>query len=109
MLNDDRIRWIAPEVIASGGEVEPSFASDVWSIGMLMEGMLTGKVPFQSKDTTAAISIAVAAAFRKFESHSCDVDVPGYNELSEQCRLAVPDERSSHRINSCIIEGYALF
>ena len=58
MLNDDRLRWIAPEVIASGGAREPSFASDVWSIGMLMEEMLTGKVPFQSKDTTAVCSLS---------------------------------------------------
>jgi serine/threonine protein kinase len=92
MLNDDRIRWIAPEVIASDGAMGPSFASDVWSIGMLMEEMLTGKVPFQSKDTTAAIAVAVA--LRQFESHSFRVDVPTrYHDLIEQCRLSVPEER----------------
>jgi serine/threonine protein kinase len=67
MLNDDRLRWIAPEVIASGGRVEPSFSSDVWSFGMLMEEMLTGKVPFQSNDIPVAIGIAVA--LHRFESH----------------------------------------
>jgi serine/threonine protein kinase len=92
MLNDDPIRWIAPEVIASGGEMEPSFASDVWSIGMLMEEMLTGKVSFQSKDIPSAISIAVA--LRRFESHLYQVDVPTrYHDLIEDCRLSVPDER----------------
>jgi hypothetical protein len=91
MLNDDRIRWIAPEVIASGGEMEPSFASDVWSFGMLMEEMLTGKVPFQSKGNHTAISIAVA--LRQFESHRFRVDVPGYHDLIYQCRLSVTEER----------------
>jgi hypothetical protein len=57
MLNDDRLRRIAPEVIASGGEMEPSLSSDVWSIGMLMEEMITGKVPLQS------LSICVCELF----------------------------------------------
>jgi serine/threonine protein kinase len=89
-LNDDRIRWIAPEVIASGGAMEPSFASDVQSIGMLMEEMLTGKVPFQSKGIPMAIGIAIFA--KGFESHSFQVDVPG-SDLIAQCRLSVPEER----------------
>jgi serine/threonine protein kinase len=91
MLNDDRIRWIAAEVIASGGEMEPSFASDVQSIGMLMEEMLTGKVPFQSKDITAAIAVGVCS--HQFESHPFRVDVPVYHDLIAQCRLSVPEER----------------
>ena len=91
MLNDDRLRWIAPEVIASDGAMGPSFASDVWSIGMLMEEMLTGKVPFQSKGNPTAITVAVT--LRQFESHRFQVDVPGYHDLIEQCRLSVPEER----------------
>ena len=91
MLNDDRLRWIAPEVVASGGRVEPSFSSDVWSFGMLMEEMLTGKVPFQSNDIPVAIGIAVA--LHRFESHPYQVDASGYHDLIEQCRLSVPEER----------------
>jgi serine/threonine protein kinase len=63
--------------------MEPSFASDVWSIGMLMEETLTGKVPFQSKDIPTAISIAIFA--KGFESHSFQVNVPRYHDLIEQC------------------------
>jgi serine/threonine protein kinase len=59
--------------------MEPSFASDVWSIGMLMEEMLTGKVPFQSKDIPTAISIDFCT--KGFESHSFQEDVPGYHDL----------------------------
>jgi serine/threonine protein kinase len=76
MLNDDRLRWIAPEVITSG-RVEPSFSSDVWSFGMLMEDMLTGTVPFQSKDIPTAIYNAVA--LRNFETKSFQYDVPPYH------------------------------
>ena len=57
-----------------------------------MEEMLTGKVPFQSKGITAAISIAIFT--KQFESHLYQVHVPTrYHDLIEDCRLSVPEER----------------
>eukprot|EP01028_Stygiella_incarcerata_P010943 TRINITY_DN595_c0_g1_i3.p1 TRINITY_DN595_c0_g1~~TRINITY_DN595_c0_g1_i3.p1 ORF type:complete len:578 (+),score=169.89 TRINITY_DN595_c0_g1_i3:81-1736(+) len=93
MLNDDRIRWVAPEVIASGGSAEPSFSSDVWSFGMLVEEMITGKVPFSSKDMPSLVGIGIFT--RKFETHPRLFDPSECEELIEACRLEDQNDRPS--------------
>eukprot|EP01028_Stygiella_incarcerata_P000539 TRINITY_DN1074_c0_g1_i20.p1 TRINITY_DN1074_c0_g1~~TRINITY_DN1074_c0_g1_i20.p1 ORF type:complete len:485 (-),score=200.94 TRINITY_DN1074_c0_g1_i20:561-1904(-) len=79
MLNDDRIRWVAPEVIKSGGCTGPSYESDIWSFGMLMEEMLTGELPFQSETVPSAIGIAAFSG--EFESHPPLFDSSEFEEL----------------------------
>lgn len=37
-------RWKAPEIM--GTNLQPTFKSDIWSVGMLMLEVLTGLVPF---------------------------------------------------------------
>jgi serine/threonine protein kinase len=91
ILNDDRIRWIGPEMIASGGSYGPSYESDVWSFGMLMEELLTGKLPFELKDDPS--DIAVGIRLRQFESHQPHFEYPVFNGLISLCRLQIAAER----------------
>eukprot|EP01028_Stygiella_incarcerata_P013668 TRINITY_DN829_c0_g1_i1.p1 TRINITY_DN829_c0_g1~~TRINITY_DN829_c0_g1_i1.p1 ORF type:complete len:361 (-),score=107.42 TRINITY_DN829_c0_g1_i1:29-1111(-) len=98
-MNDDRIRWMAPELVSSSGPFQPTFSSDMWSFGMLMEEILTRTVPFEMFDRVAPIGIAIASG--QFEEQpyiilpGCvsDDQMSKLHDISKACRMMNPHDR----------------
>ncbi|EDO18857.1 hypothetical protein Kpol_1023p26 [Vanderwaltozyma polyspora DSM 70294] len=44
--------YIAPEVIMGGKQIGHSFEVDIWSLGVMIFAMITGKPPFQAKEVS---------------------------------------------------------
>lgn len=52
-------RWVAPELVEGGEESTPSKRSDVYSFGMAILELLTGKQPFSEYRSGAAVISAL--------------------------------------------------
>src|SRR5581483_10784029 len=85
--------YIAPEVIA--GKETTTFASDIYSIGMLMWEISSGRPPFINYENDYELAMRIINGMRP-------KIVPGtpleYNELMEQCWNADPTKRPGTKI-----------
>jgi len=91
-INDDRIRWLCDEVIEKEG-LNRQFWDDVWSFGVVMIEMMTGKIPFHSLSTIAPIARAIHSM--KFDGipDTYMQSMPRFAELVQSCLLHKPLDR----------------
>eukprot|EP01028_Stygiella_incarcerata_P014316 TRINITY_DN934_c0_g1_i4.p1 TRINITY_DN934_c0_g1~~TRINITY_DN934_c0_g1_i4.p1 ORF type:complete len:650 (+),score=265.62 TRINITY_DN934_c0_g1_i4:258-2207(+) len=106
----DGIRWMAPELLSQEDEDEDededeygdegmvgtyrSYESDVWSFGMVMHEMLTGKIPFSSKKSLISVIIALGRGERiKDDSDGYELSHPLYCDLMKACVSYHPPNR----------------
>ena len=95
----DVIRWMAPEILSpeeDGGDGDEdggmigkcrSFASDVWSFGMVMSEMVKGNIPFFSKKSLISVIYALGSGKGLEKKVGHGFDHPLFHELMEHCVL----------------------
>jgi serine/threonine protein kinase len=64
-----------------------SFASDVWSFGMMMSEMVKGNIPFSSMQSPIAIAFALGSGRGLEREVGYAFDHPMFRELMEHCVL----------------------
>jgi serine/threonine protein kinase len=87
----DGIRWMAPEIMSpeGGGMIGKcrSFASDVWSFGMVMSEMVNGNIPFSSIQAPIGVVFALGSGRGLEREVGYGFDHPLCHELMEHCVL----------------------
>ncbi len=87
------IRYLSPEQVGAGGAVDER--ADIYSLGTLMFGLLTGKTPFEGKtplETAAQIMQREPVSPRKFD--------PGIPEPLEKLVLRMLAKKPEQRLQS---------
>lgn len=89
--------YMSPESLRAlmGQDVRPKATSDVYSVGVMLYEFVTGRMPYPTPASPAAIDLAPAVDARRGPPVWCEKDAgsPGLRAIIEKCLRFDPQER----------------